>query len=270
VYQQIDAVILGKLAGDVALGFYAVAKTLATVPVDKIAIVLNQFSLPIMANLQDDRGGMRASFLRALRLAACLIVPASVGLALVADDFVYLSLGDKWSAVVPVLRVLCAFGLVHAFSVLLPPVLFARYRATFVFWWNTTLLLVMPFAFWAGAAWGASLGVALATAVVYPVLVTQMARETLMELRIDRNVFWQQLGPVFRSALVMALSVVVVRAMLPGSDWLTSVVRFGLASSVGALVYGIAIFWRGGPLIGEIAEVAGWLFPRGQSIAAAK
>lgn len=261
-YQQVDAVVLGKVSGQVVLGFYSMAKMLASLPLEKITVVANQLALPIMAGLQADRATMRASFLRGLRLVACLTVPLGLGMALVADDFVLVALGEKWVAMVPLLRVLCVLGLIRSIDTLLPPVLLARYRAGSLFWWTMTLLLIMPFAFWAGAVWMGPLGVALAWVVVYPILMAWMVREGLRELELRWTTLWEQLRPVTDAALVMAVVVVAARWALPASDAAERLLRLGLAAGLGGVVYGAAIVWRGGPVVGEIAEVAGWLLRR--------
>jgi len=103
---------------------------------------------------------MRDGFLRGLRLVACTTVPLCVGAALVADDLVSIAFTDKWQPMVPLLRVLCVFGLVRSLDVLLPPVLFARYRPRSCFGWTVVLLLVMPFAFLTGAVSFGAAGVA--------------------------------------------------------------------------------------------------------------
>jgi len=108
--------------------------------------------------------------------------PAVCGAALVADDLVSIAFTDKWQPMVPLLRVLCVFGLIRSLDVLLPPVLFARYRTAFLFGWTVVLLLVMPFAFLTGAVSFGAAGVALALIVVYPIIMAWMAREALREL----------------------------------------------------------------------------------------
>jgi O-antigen/teichoic acid export membrane protein len=262
VFQQVDAVVLGKVSGQVVLGFYSMAKLLASLPLEKITVVANQLALPIMAEVQADRATMRASFLRGLRLVACLTVPLGTGLALVADDFVWVALGEKWMAAVPLLRVLCILGLIRSVDTLLPPVLLARYRAGALFWWTAALLLIMPFAFWTGAAWMGPLGVALAWVVVYPIVMAWMARQGLQELELHWTAVWVQLRPVMDAALVMAVAVVAARWALPASEAADRLLRLGLTTGLGAVVYGAAIVWRGGPVVGEIAEVAGWLLRR--------
>ncbi len=259
VYQQVDAVVLGKVSGQVVLGFYSMAKQLASLPLEKITVVANHLALPIMAGCQGDRATMRGSFLRGLRLVASLTVPLGLGIALVADDFVAVALGEKWVAVVPVLRVLCVLGLIRSVDTLLPPVLLARYRAGSLFRWTMALLLVMPFAFWAGAALRGSVGVALAWIVVYPLVMAWMAREALQELETGWRTLLDQLRPVVIASLMMAGIVIIVRWALPASDVAARVARLVLAAALGVTVYAAAIFWQGGALVGEIGEVAGWL-----------
>lgn len=265
-YQQIDTVVLGKMAGETVLGLYSMARLMATLPVDKISVMANQLASPIMARLQADRATMRASFLRGLRLVASLTVPLCAGMALVADDFIFLALADKWWAMVPLLRVLCLFGLIRSIDVLLPPVLFARYRAAFMFWWTAGLLFVMPFAFWAGAAWLGSLGVALALVVVYPIIMAWMAHEAFKELELGWRAVLRQLRPIVGATLIMVVTVLAVRWAMPVSDSLDRLARLGVAGGAGGLVYALAILRWGGPLVREIADVAGWLLPRGHSL----
>lgn len=266
-HDQVDEFVLGKVAGDLVLGFYSMAKTLALLPVVKVAVVANQLAMPILAGLQTDRGAMRASFLRGLRMVASLTVPMCLGMALVASDFIRLALGDKWVPSISILEVLALFAMMHSLEVLLPPVLFARYRAAFMVRWTAALLLVMPFAFWAGAAWWGPLGVALAWLGVYPLIMGWMAREALRELGIGWHTVWDQLRPVAGGALMMTGCVLVVRWTLPASDPLERLLRLALAVGAGGAVYAGVILWRGGLLAAEIREVAGWLYrPRASAV----
>lgn len=261
-YQHVDALVLGKIAGETVLGFYSMARLMAMLPVDKISAVANQLALPIMAGLQADRATMRLSFLRGLRLVASLTVPSCVGMALVADDFVSIALAERWKPIVPLMQVLCLFGLMRSLDILLPPILFARYRPGFMFWWTAGLLLVMPFAFWAGAVRLGAIGVALALVVVYPVFNTWLAREAFKELELSWKAVWRQLRPVMGASIMMVISVLTVHSTVPVSDSLDRLTRFGLAVGCGALVYALALFRWGGPLVREIADVAGWVLPR--------
>ena len=258
-YQQLDMFLVGKLSGEVVLGFYSMAKLLANLPSERISVAVLQLASPVLAGLQADRTAMRTSFLRGLRLVASLTVPLCLGMGLVADDLVYVALGDKWIPVVPLLQVLCLAGLIRSLDVLLPPVLFARYRATFMVWWTGGVLLTMTFVFWAGAAWMGALGVALGWLVVYPFITAWMAREGLRELEMGWKTLWDQLRPVAGAALVMAGCVLVVHWGMPDSDFVHRFMRLAVASGLGALVYGLGMLWWARPLVREMAEVTGWI-----------
>lgn len=264
-YEQVDMFILGKVAGGVVLGLYTMAKTLASLPVVKISVVVNQLAVPLMAGLQQDRGALRASFLRGLRLVGCLTIPLCAGMALVANDLVRVALGEKWTPMSPIFSILCLYALIRSVDCLLPPVLFARYRPAFLFWWTGVLLIVMPFGFWAGAAWLGATGVALALVLVYPIIMAWMAREAFKELGLEWRAVLEHLRPIVRATLIMVVFVLAVRWAVPGSDTHERLVRLFLAAGSGALVYALAIFRWGGPLVDEVANVAGWLLPRRHS-----
>lgn len=266
-FEQVDTFVLGRTVGHIGLGFFSVAKSLATLPVVKISVLVNQLAFPVMAGAQADQSIQRASFLRSLRFVACLTIPAAVGLALVAGDLIALALGTKWLPTIPVLRVLALFGLVHSLGVLFPPVLFARYRPASVFWWTVGLLVIMPFGFWAGARLWGSIGVALAWVTLYPVLMLWMVQRALRELGVTWRAVWTELRPIAGAALLMSAGVLVVYWALPGSALPQQVGRLIAAVTVGAILYCLAIFWRGRELAAEVMEVAAWLFRRPGRIA---
>ncbi|MEA2626533.1 MAG: lipopolysaccharide exporter [Candidatus Binatota bacterium] len=259
-YDQSDAFVLGKVSGDAALGFFAMAKQVAILPVTKVAVVVNQLATPILAGYQEDRSAMRDSFLKGIRLVGCLTLPLTVGMALEADDLVLVVLTDKWAPMVPILQLLSLYTLVHSLDVFLPSVLLARFRAGFLFRWTMALLLVMPLAFWAGAAtWGGT-GVALGWSVVYPCLTFSIAREALRELDLDWRTVGEQLTPLIRPALWLVVAVLAVRSGIPGVDIGTRALRLVAASAAGAAVYALAVSWRPGTVGGELwtATVEVW------------
>jgi len=269
-YDQVDIFILGKMSGDVVLGFYSMAKQIALLPVHKIATVVNQLAIPLMAELQSDRQRMCSAFLRQIRLVACLTTPLCVGITLVAEDLIGVTLMDKWAPAVPLLQVLCLSMVCHSFTTMMPPILLARYRAGFLFRWNASLLLTMPVVFWCGAAWGGGLGLALAWLTIYPLISVWMIHEVLKELGIGWMTMGSQLKPIFIASIMMVASVAVVGYMIPGSGYTDRVVRLVFACGFGALAYTVGVLWRGGLLGREIAEVTGWLLKRSWPLTATK
>jgi succinate dehydrogenase/fumarate reductase flavoprotein subunit len=61
VYQQADAFVLGKVSGDSALGVYALAKQLATLPVTKVTGMVNVIATPLMTSATNTVGSAEPS-----------------------------------------------------------------------------------------------------------------------------------------------------------------------------------------------------------------
>jgi O-antigen/teichoic acid export membrane protein len=263
LYQQADTLVLGKVCGEAVLGLYAVAKQLATLPVEKATPFVNQLAVPVMAELQWSLEALQATFLKGLRLVTCLVFPMCIGLLLVADDLVAATLSDKWVATVPMLRVLCIFAATSSIATLLGPVLMARNRVKLQFWYTLIQLLVMPLAFWVGATVLKGMGVAIAWAVIYPLSLMWLLHFTLMELELKWHIFWRHLAMATTAAMVMAVSVLAVRWMFTHFGLVNPGVRLSVSVVTGVAFYSLALFRLRGPLQREIREVLGWVLGRG-------
>jgi O-antigen/teichoic acid export membrane protein len=260
IYDQSDNFILGKVAGEATLGFYRVARDLASIPVTRISTIVNQLSVPLMANLKDNPPAMRSMLLRGVRLTASVSVPICVGIALVSDDLVYIVLGEKWMSIVPVLRILSGMALIKSIDVLIAPVLRARYRTTFLAMYNLVLLIVMPIAFVIGAYFASASGVAYAWLLAYPLVMSRMASEALREIGLPWSVVLSQLRSPILASSFMALTVFAIHAILTGSSWSAVLTRLLLSSGLGAAIYSGVLWILGGPIRNEIVEILSWVF----------
>jgi len=257
-----DAFLLGKLAGATSLGFYSMGKQLATLPLEKLVVLVMQVLSPMLAELQDSREKMRRSVLRAIRFVAWVTFPVFGGFMVVAEDLVRVILTDKWLPATPVIVLLCAFSMVRAVEMLLAPALMAAYRPRFVFRYQLALMAALVPAFWLGALYGGAPGVALGWVTVYPVIVIWLAREALRELHASVRSLWLELRSPLVATAVMMLAVLSVRHLL--SSVATDLAWERLAALVitGMVVYAAGLLVIGGPVRGELLELTGWLFRR--------
>lgn len=120
--------ITGYLLGEYSLGIFKVAWDLF----DKIYRALTQpflaVALPTFARLTDNGPRFNHAVVVALRTQAVLLLPACVGLALIAGDAYPLLLGARWQEGIPLLRAFCTMGCFFAFVSLLPQVLWTKNR----------------------------------------------------------------------------------------------------------------------------------------------
>ena len=185
--------ILGKVAGESLLGIYSVGMEIATALTKKISIMVQQLAFPVMAELQENLEALRNSMLRGLRLIAVITFPISFGMILLTEDFVNVVLTEKWISVVPVLQVLCIYALYQALFNLFPVILKARYRVTYLLFFNLILLGILPLAFLIGARIGGPVGVAFGW-LLYPMITMWLVREVCIEVDLNWNVLWQQIS----------------------------------------------------------------------------
>ena len=94
-----DKIIGGKLLGKDALGYYAVASHIASLPIQKLGGILNSVAFPAFsqANLQND--GISAYLLKATRVMGIISIPMFLGISVIAPELVSLLLGEKWQVV---------------------------------------------------------------------------------------------------------------------------------------------------------------------------
>jgi O-antigen/teichoic acid export membrane protein len=258
-----NTLVIGKVTGQVdTVGLYSMAEEIALLPASKITTVVNMLSSPVMAELQADIDTMRTAFYRAVRLTAAFVLPASAGMALVAEEMVAVLLGPKWLPAVPVLRLLCVYAAVRGLDTLLPPVLFARRREKFLFWYCLALLVLAPTAGVMGALWNGAQGTVMLATPVYCAVMAIMATKALAEMNAKFSELWSALWPIIVATALMSLTVLLLRefALAGRSD--PPLLRLLFLSASGAIAYGAALFAIGSPVIGEGAEVLGWILRR--------
>ena len=114
------------------------------VPFSRIAGPLQQVFFPAFSRISDDRERMADIWIRATRLVALISIPALVGLAIVAPDFVEVVLGPKWSEATPVIQILASVGLIQSLQTLSGEVLLALGRANWLFRFTIAVVRRQP------------------------------------------------------------------------------------------------------------------------------
>jgi O-antigen/teichoic acid export membrane protein len=106
--------IIGHRSGATALGTFAVSNELASLPTNELAAPIMRAVFPGYAMMSSDRSRLAHGFLKVLSLMLLLIIPAAAGVAVLADIFVFVLLGAKWEAAVPLVQVLAIVGAMRA------------------------------------------------------------------------------------------------------------------------------------------------------------
>jgi O-antigen/teichoic acid export membrane protein len=113
---EIDTAVIGKVLGHAELGYYTVAFTIVHMTTTQLAKVAAGIMMPAYSKLQADLPALRNAYLRTLGLVMFAVLPASLGLVLVAEPLVRVVYGEKWLLAVVPLQLLAVFGLFRSLA----------------------------------------------------------------------------------------------------------------------------------------------------------
>jgi teichuronic acid exporter len=213
LYSQSDTLIVGKFLGKRLLGFYSVALTLASLPMEKVSGLISQVAFPAFATLQDDTQGAANHFLKAVRVMSLLSFPVLWGISSVAPELVSLLLGKRWDMAIIPLQILSLVIPIRMISNLVSPTLMGLGRPETNMANAITGLLLLPLGFLVGSHWGI-VGVSISWATIFPVVfLINLSRATrILKIGI-LDVFHAMLKPISAS-LAMYIMVVIIKIFL--------------------------------------------------------
>jgi len=238
VYDTSDFIVAGRVLGQAPLGAYTMAWTLAQAPLEKLSNLVNRVTPSVFAAIQSDLAALRR-YLRAITGGLALVIfPATLGMALVAREFVQLALGSKWSGVVLPLELLALHALLRSNVILLTPVLNVVGEQRFAMWNNLIALVILPISFYIGSRWGTG-GIAGVWVFVYPFVFLPLYVRLFRRIQMKAGEYLGALWPAVNGCILMTVAVGVVKRMLSVS--LALYYRFALEILVGALAYVLAL-----------------------------
>jgi teichuronic acid exporter len=233
-YSNADFLVAGRILGQAALGAYTLAWTLATIPLEKVTAIVSNVSYSCFSAAQNDSAALRR-YLRILTEGLSIIIfPATLGLGLVASDFIHLVLGKNWESAIIPLEVLAVLSSFRSLVPLLASILNVTGESRFVMRTMQAALIIMPIAFYVGSRWGPA-GIAYGWIVAYPVIALCIYLRTSRKIKMPWRDYTGAIRPALTGCLMMAAVVKVLKHTPAASFPLP--VRFGLEVLAGAAAY---------------------------------
>jgi O-antigen/teichoic acid export membrane protein len=250
--RALGVALIGRVLGAAALGAYALATTVVLLPFTRLGVPLQQIFLPAFSRMQDDRERMADIWIRVTRLVGAVTVPALVGLAVVAPDFVQVVLGSRWEEAVPLIQILVWAALIQALQTLNGEVLLALNRSGTLLRFTMLLVVATVGGVALGLQWGL-LGVAVSYTVA--VVAVEFVRLYLTAGALDVSI-WRLVGAlagVAQAGAVMAAVLLLARERVLAD--VTPAARLALLAVLGALVYVACCAWRAPEVTAEVRAV---------------
>jgi len=133
--------IFGRLFTIGAVGNYSQASKWSAMAGSLISGMVGQVAQPVLVSVSEERDREVRVFRKMLRFVAFLSFPAMFGLALIAREFILLTVGSQWSDCIPLLQVLCLAGAFQPFYTLYQHLAISCGKSDVYMWLNVTYIV---------------------------------------------------------------------------------------------------------------------------------
>jgi len=135
VGNNILTLVFGRLFPMKAVGNFTQANSV-------VSGALSQVSQTVLVSAADNGDRERRVFRKMMRFTAFLSFPVMFGLALVAEEFIVLTISDKWLGSVVLLRILCISGAFMPFYTLYQNLAISSGRSDIYMWLNIVQIVL--------------------------------------------------------------------------------------------------------------------------------
>ncbi len=253
LHYQLAPLLLGYLAGPVALGYYSVGFRMLQALLQMMQGIATTVGLPAFSRLQGEIARLRQLFYESSSLISLVSFPVFAGIIVTAPELVALLFGQKWAASIPVLQVLAVSGFVITMLAPSGPMLMALNKPA----WLLRLSIL-------GAGVNVVLLVPAVQSGVVAVAGAHSARACLLAplhyyavarlLGTDWRVYCRGIIPSAIGALSVMGIALIARILLP--DWLGPSGTLVCLVILGALTYAIVVYETGPELLQAMRELA--------------
>jgi O-antigen/teichoic acid export membrane protein len=250
-----DNILVGRYLGSRPLGVYAIAYNVMFIPMQQVAQPIQAVLFAAFVKLKDDRARLGQEWLRGARLICALSVPAFLGMAVVAPDFIPVVFGQRWHAAVPVLQLLSLAGAAESFKMLNWSVFQAMGKPGDLLRFMVFSSIVTLGAFVAGLTWGV-VGVAGLFAIARTISAGVYTWFTCRMLGLPIRRFVELTTWVLMLTLPMVVGVYGARVALVHEQIGTGP-RLAALVLLGIVLYAGLVFWRGRELVAELRQLVG-------------
>jgi lipopolysaccharide exporter len=106
VRDRTDTALVGRFFSSTRVGIYALGNEIAALPTSELIDPLARACFPSFSQLRHRGLSLGDTYVRLLGASALLVLPAGMGVALVADPLVKLAFGPLWLEAVPMIQIL--------------------------------------------------------------------------------------------------------------------------------------------------------------------
>jgi len=186
------------------------------------------------------------------------------GLFILAPEFVHTVLGANWAPAIPIIKILCAVGLIRSIVTTVGTVINAKGRSDIMFKWSIFYTLMITLIILGGVGFGI-VGVAYAILLASSLYIIILhITNRLIELKFSiylGSMKWSTLSAFLMLLIIYGYKIVISKAIMGASD------LFILVSGValGAISYTLVLKYLDKQFVPELKEIIA-IYTKGKTV----
>ena len=112
-WKEAYQVVIGKCYSPATLGLYTRAKQFADLCSSNLTSVVQRVSYPVLSSIQDDRLRLKGAYQRVIKTTMLPTFVLMLGMAACAEPMIYVLIGEQWLECVPMLQIICTYGMLY-------------------------------------------------------------------------------------------------------------------------------------------------------------
>lgn len=112
-WKEVYQVVIGRCYSPATLGLYTRAKQFSDLCSSNLTNVVQRVSYPVLSSIQDDRERLKYAYKRVIKTTMLPTFVLMMGMAACSKSLILALIGDKWVDCVPMLQIICSFGMLY-------------------------------------------------------------------------------------------------------------------------------------------------------------
>ena len=237
---NIDDLMIGRMLGSSALGFYTLAYRLSNLPATHMTKLISNVMFPAFSKIQRDPERIRRIFFQTVHAIGLLAAPISIATIVLGPTFVHEYYLGRWDDAIVAMQWLTVYGFARSIAANMGPIMRAmgkpQWLSALALWrFITMAVLLYPAILWKGI-----IGVSILSALVAVVDFGIAAWMTKQLIGGRYRTYIRILGPSLAAATLSALIAWLALPYLPSPHRL---IPFLIAGVIMMALYAVIMWW---------------------------
>ena len=112
-WKEVYQVVIGKCYSPATLGLYTRAKQFADLCSSNLTSVVQRVSYPVLSSIQYDKLRLKGAYQRVIKAIMLPTFVLMLGMAACSESMIYVLIGEQWLECVPMLQIICTYGMLY-------------------------------------------------------------------------------------------------------------------------------------------------------------